>query len=203
MRQVYDFERHIELSESLERCQECRHIHIGDRKCGQCACKIAGSRLPATFMLLQPQSWHDDVWTDVARMRTLNCNQVAKNREQHICPISFDICDRVINQFSMKGETVLDPFAGLGTVPMRAVMLGRRGLGIELSADYYRDSLYYMQQAERKLSTPSLFDLLAAEEDEPEISIVHGEPVSIPANSSMGSEMLAPDQRNYKPVDRF
>ena len=35
------------------------------------------------------------------------------------------------------------------------------------------------------------------------VAIVHGEPVSIPANSSMGSEMLAPDQRNYKPVDRF
>jgi hypothetical protein len=33
--------------------------------------------LPATFMLLPPHSWHDDVWTDVARMRTLNGEQHA------------------------------------------------------------------------------------------------------------------------------
>lgn len=82
----------------------------------------------------------------------------------HVCPLQFDICDRVINQFSMKGELVFDPFSGLGTVPMRAVMLGRRGLGVELSPDYYRDSLFYMREAERKRNTPSLFYLLEAEE---------------------------------------
>lgn len=33
---------------------------------------------------------------------------------------------------------VLDPFAGTGTVPMVARALGRRGIGVELSADYAR-----------------------------------------------------------------
>lgn len=164
MRHVYNFERHVEMSESLERCQECGHIHIGDRKCGQCPCKIAGGRLPATFMLLKPQSWHPDVWTDVARMRTLNMTQAASGREMHICPIQFDICDRVIKQFSMEGEVVYDPFAGLGTVPMRAVLLNRFGLGTELSEDYYADSLLYMADAEIVGKSPSLFDSLETDE---------------------------------------
>lgn len=163
MRQVYNFDRHVGLSESLETCQECGHIHTGDRKCGLCQCKIAGSRLPATFMILQPQSWHPDVWTDIARMRTLNSSQVAGGREMHICPLQFDIVDRVITQFSMKGEVVYDPFSGLGTVPMRAVMLNRRGLGVELSEDYFADSLIYLKHADMEQATPSLFDLIDAD----------------------------------------
>jgi DNA modification methylase len=179
MRQVYDFEAHVGLSESLERCQECGHIHTGDRKCGQCPCKIAGSRLPATFMLLQPQSWHEDVWTDIARMRTLNMNQAAKGRVMHICPLQFDIVDRVITQFSMKGDTVYDPFAGLATVPMRAIMLGRRGIGVELSPDYYEDGLLYMKHAEMRQNTPTLFDLIDGEsfDDEGSSETLPGEAV--------------------------
>lgn len=174
MRKVYDFERHVRLSESLETCQECGHIHVGNRKCdhmiviegkkaGPCSCNIDAGRLPAKFMLLQPQSWHDDVWTDIARMRTSNMNQAAAGREQHLCPLQHDICDRVINQFSMEGEIVYDPFAGLFTVPMRAVQLGRIGRGCELSDDYFRDGLGYMKDAESKYAIPTLFDLLDQE----------------------------------------
>jgi hypothetical protein len=157
---VYDFERHVALSESLESCQECGHIHAGDRRCNQCACKIAGSRLPATFMLLQPQSWHEDVWTDIARMRTLNMLQAKSGREMHLCPIQFDICDRVIAQFSMEGETVFDPFSGLGTVPRQAVSLKRKGVGVELAEPYWIDSIYYLEAVERKLQETTLFDFV-------------------------------------------
>lgn len=157
--QVYNFEQHVRLSESLEQCQECGHIHVGDRKCGQCPCKIAGSRLPATFMLLQPSSWHPDVWTDVARMRTLNMTQEAKGRDQHLCPMQFDIADRVITQFSMERETVYDPFSGLGTVLVRALKLGRKAIGCELSDLYFKDSVLYAKEAERHADTPTLFSM--------------------------------------------
>jgi DNA modification methylase len=103
------------------------------------------------------------VWSDITRMRTLNGAQSAAGREQHLCPLQFDIVDRAIAQLSMAGETVLDPFAGLGTVPMRAVKLGRRGLGIELNADYFRDAVHYCRLAEREVSMPTLFDALGEE----------------------------------------
>src|SRR5579859_3758988 len=134
----YDYEHHVKLSESLETCQECNHIHLlSTGYCG-CGCKGAG-RLPVTFMLLQPQSWHEDVWTDVTMMLSLNSAQSAAGREMHLCPMQYDIADRVIAQFSMPGETVLDPFAGIGSVPFRALKLKRKAIGIELSPSYFRD----------------------------------------------------------------
>jgi hypothetical protein len=135
---VYDFEGHVALGETLE----------------------ASGRLPTGFMLLQPPSWHPDVWTDVARMRTLNMLQERAGRQMHLCPLQFDIVDRLVVQYSMPGETVYDPFAGLGTVPYCAVKLGRQGIGVELNEAYWRDGVAYVQAAAAKASVPTLFDLL-------------------------------------------
>jgi hypothetical protein len=137
LEQVYDFERDLAIAEHVD-----QH-----------------GWLPSTFMLLPPQSWHSDVWTDVTRMRTLNADQSAKGKEMHLCPLQFDIVDRLILQFSMKDEEVFDPFAGLGTVPMRAVKLGRRGRGCELNRSYWLDSITYSRSAELEIATPTLFDL--------------------------------------------
>lgn len=134
---VYDYEHHVGLNQSLE-----------DR-----------GALPVDFSLLQTQSWSEHVWTDVTRMRTLNGTQAMKGKEQHLCPMQFDVADRLINRFSMTGETVLDPFGGLMTVPYRAVKAGRRGYGIELSPRYFDDGVTYVRAAEREASVPSLFDL--------------------------------------------
>ena len=130
-------------------------VTVGDRL-------AAGGRLPSTFMLLQPASWHPDVWTDVARMRTLNMLQARHGQQMHLCPLQFDIVDRLITQFSMAGETVLDPFGGLMTVPYCALKLGRRGVGVELNPGYFLDGLAYVEAAEREAAAPSLFDLTEA-----------------------------------------
>ena len=144
MENTYDFEHHVHLNESLG---------------------IKG-KLPTTFMLLQPQSWHPDVYTDITRMLTLNTSQSARNKEMHLCPMQFDLADRVIAQFSEKGDVVFDPFMGLGTVPQRAVLQGRYGMGTELSAPYFSDAVGYLAAAEKQQTMPSLFDFeeLDAEE---------------------------------------
>jgi hypothetical protein len=136
--EIYDFEHHVRIGEELE----------------------AAGRLPVTFMLLQPQSWHDDVWTDVTRMLTLNGAQSASGKEMHLCPMQFDIADRVIEQMSMPGEVVYDPFGGLMTVPYRAVLKGRYGMGAELNPAYFLDGAAYCRSAEVKVNTPTLFDTL-------------------------------------------
>ena len=141
---VYNFARHMALGEVLER----------------------EKRLPSTFMLMPPHSWHPDVWTDITRMRTMNMLQERKGQEMHLCPLQFDIVERLITQFSMPGETVYDPFAGLMTVPYMAVKLGRVGMGCELNTRYYLDGLHYCQEAEKQRDVPSLFDLMAYERQE-------------------------------------
>ncbi|AXC35604.1 DNA methylase [Mycobacterium phage Clifton] len=75
------------------------------------------------------------------------------------CPLQFDIVDRLITRFSNPGELVFDPFGGLGTVPLRALKLGRRGRGVELNPGYYFDAVKYLQAEERQRDMPSLFDL--------------------------------------------
>lgn len=134
----YDFEGHVAMADEMDRAE----------------------RLPSTFMLFPPHSAHDDVWTDVARMRTLNGAQHAKGKEMHLCPLQFDIVDRAIIQYSMEGETVFDPFGGLMTVPYCAVKLKRRGIGVELSPGYFRDGVAYVEAAAREMSAPTLFDFL-------------------------------------------
>jgi hypothetical protein len=64
----------------------------------------------------------------------------------------------------MPGETVLDPFGGLFTVPMCAVKLARKAVSIELNPGYFYDGCNYVRAAELKASTPTLFDLMEAEE---------------------------------------
>lgn len=118
-------------------------------------------RLPASFMVVAPGSWCEEVWDDINRMRTMNTLQVQRRKQMHVCPLQFDIVDRLINRYSNPGDTVLDPFGGLMTVPVRALKAGRKGIGIELNADYFRDGVGYLKEEESKHSELSLFDFVA------------------------------------------
>lgn len=140
---VYDYREHLLLCERLDEME----------------------RLPATFMLWPPHSTDPDVWTDVTRMRTLNADQVMAGREMHLCPLQLDIVDRAIEQFSMPGEVVFDPFGGIGTVPVRALKAGRIGVGVELSPRYWSDAVTYLRAEEERQAIPSLFDLMGVAEE--------------------------------------
>jgi hypothetical protein len=135
---VYNFEYHVAIGEALE---------------------VSG-KLPSGFMLLQPTSWTDEVWSDITRMLTLNGAQWANGKELHICPMQFDIVDRVIEQMSNRGDIVLDPFGGLMTVPYRAILQGRYGVGFELNPSYFLDGVHYCRLAEEQLNTLTMFDTL-------------------------------------------
>lgn len=120
-------------------------------------------RLPKTYGLLLPQApagAMPTVWTDIVTMRTLNMEQAHRRVENHLCPLPFDIVDRVIERWSNPGELVYDPFGGLMTVPYRAIKLGRRGLGVELNPEYWEWGCKYLEDAEAERNAPSLFDLM-------------------------------------------
>ena len=140
LREVYDYESHIKIGEALD----------------------GRGALPATFMSLAPGSWHPEVWHDVNRMRTLNGDQKRRNVQMHVCPLQFDIVERLIERYSNPGDLVFDPFGGLGTVPLMALRAGRRGRASELNSGYFLDSVKYLEAEERSRSMPTLFDLEAA-----------------------------------------
>jgi DNA modification methylase len=119
-------------------------------------------RLPRTFLSEPPPSNSGAVWDDVNPMRCLNADQTRKRQRNHICPLAFDIVERAIRLYSNEGDLILDPFAGLFTVPMIAVKLGRRAIGIELNEEYWRAGVDYCRAAEVQATTPTLFGYLSA-----------------------------------------
>jgi len=44
---------------------------------------------------------------------------------------------RLINMFSVKGDTVVDPFLGIGTTMLAAMASGRNSIGYEVEAGFY------------------------------------------------------------------
>ena len=139
---VYSYDEHVALAKELDK----------------------EGRLPATFMVCAPGSWSDGVWDDINRIRTLNTSQRLKKQELHICPLQLDIVERAINRWSNPGDTILDPFGGLMTVPYMAIKMQRYGVGIELSCDYFRDGLGYLQEADEAGQVFTLFDLASGED---------------------------------------
>lgn len=137
---VYSYEEHVKLAEALDR----------------------DGRLPSTFMVVAPGSWDESVWDDINRMRTLNTSQSSRRQQMHVCPLQMDIVERLIERYSSPGELVADPFAGLFTVPYMALKMGRKGKGVELNPDYFRDGVGYCEAADAEQAAPTLFDLLEA-----------------------------------------
>ncbi len=135
---VYNYEEHVKLANKLDR----------------------DGKLPASFMVIAPASWNDEVWDDINRMRTLNTSQSQRRQTMHVCPLQFDTVERLINRYSNKGDVIFDPFAGIFTVPYCAMKLGRKGYGIELSPDYFRDGVGYLKGIEAEINAPTLFDFL-------------------------------------------
>lgn len=135
---VYSYDDHVELAKKLD----------------------SEGHLPATFMVVAPGSWSDEVWDDVNRMRTLNTTQSQRRQTMHVCPLQLDIVDRLINRYSNKGDLILDPFGGLGTVALEAMKMDRKGYTIELNNDYFRDAVGYLEAEEAKIEAPTLFDLM-------------------------------------------
>lgn len=103
--------------------------------------------------------WAQPVWMDIRETNTLN-ERVAREQadERHICPLQLDFIERCVRLWSNPGETVLSPFAGIGSEIYQAVKFGRVGLGIELKESYWRTAVDNLITLENDLSAPSLFD---------------------------------------------
>lgn len=112
--------------------------------------------------------WAQPVWWDIRETNTLNVRVAREDAdERHICPLQLDFIERCVRLWSNPGETVLTPFAGIGSEVYVAVKNGRKGIGIELKPSYWRTAVANLESLETEMAMPSLFDGLLGEESAP------------------------------------
>lgn len=103
--------------------------------------------------------WAQPVWWDIKETNTLNV-RVARDEadERHICPLQLDFIERCVRLWSNPGETVLSPFAGIGSELYVAVKCGREAIGCELKPSYWQTAVDNLTGLEVELSHPALFE---------------------------------------------
>lgn len=108
-------------------------------------------------------TWAHPVWYDIKETDVLNAAVARSNEdERHICPLQLGLIERCIRLWTNAGETVFDPFAGIGSTGHEAVRLGRSFIGIELKPEYFHTAAKNLRLAELKRNQVTLFDLIDA-----------------------------------------
>ena len=93
--------------------------------------------------------WARPIWYGIRESDTLNVAEARSDKdERHIAPLQLGTIERCIRLWSNKGETVLSPFAGIGSEGYQAIKLGRKFIGIELKEKYADVAVQNLQKAE-------------------------------------------------------
>lgn len=88
------------------------------------------------------QRYASSVWDDIRIDNVLPYRESKdEDDEKHVHPLQLDVIQRAVELWSNPGEVVLTPFMGVGSEVYGAVVLGRKGLGIELKESYFKQSV--------------------------------------------------------------
>ena len=87
------------------------------------------------------QRYASPVWMDINPSDTLQRESAREQKdERHICPLQLQVIRRGIELWTNHGDTVLDPFGGIGSTGYVAIQEGRNSLSIELKRSYWEQN---------------------------------------------------------------
>lgn len=110
--------------------------------------------------------WAHPIWYGIRETETLQYTTAREpNDDKHICPLQLGTIERCITLWSNPGETVLSPFAGIGSEGYQAIKMGRKFIGIELKESYYRIALRNLKDAKRESNEVDLFAWAASQDN--------------------------------------
>lgn len=103
--------------------------------------------------------WASGLWDDISEVDVLDGWRAAResDEEKHVCPLQLEVIRRPIKLFTNPGDTVLDPFMGIGSVAYVAIEQGRNAIGFELKESYYDQSLRNIEIAKDAKGRTMLF----------------------------------------------
>ena len=88
------------------------------------------------------QRYASPVWMDINPSDTLQARSCRDEQdEKHICPLQLTVIRRGIELWTNPGDIVLTPFMGIGSEAVVALEQGRRAIGIELKATWYKQAV--------------------------------------------------------------
>lgn len=110
------------------------------------------------------RQYADCMWDDIRFNRVLPYREARDSEdEKHVHPLQLDVIERCVVLRSNPGEVVLTPFMGVGSEVYVPVLLGRKGIGAELKASYYRQAVKNVKMAatgrrDMETSEPMVFE---------------------------------------------
>jgi DNA modification methylase len=97
------------------------------------------------------------VWDDIRIENVLAYEESRdKDDERHVHPLQLDVIERAVVLWSNPDEVVFTPFMGVGSEVYGAVLNGRKGVGVELKASYYRQAVRNLSSIARDEKTQEL-----------------------------------------------
>jgi len=99
------------------------------------------SHEPDEFPVGLWQRYASPVWMDIDPSDTLQYRSAREHDdERHICPLQLEVIRRGVRLWSNPGDTVLSPFAGIGSEGYVALEEKRRFIGFELKGSYFEQA---------------------------------------------------------------
>lgn len=116
---------------------------------------------PVWFDLDELPENNQDIWFDIEQTNVLNQGLRDEEEQRHICPLQLDLIERLILEYTDRGEVVYSPYGGIGSEGYKAILLGRKTILSELKDSYFRINCKYLKEAELLKLQPVLSEEFA------------------------------------------
>jgi len=104
------------------------------------------------------QRYASPIWFDINPSDTLQKMSAREDKdERHIAPLQLQVIHRALQMWSLPGDLVCSPFAGIGSEGYEAVKMGRRFVGAELKESYWKQAVENLKVAESIAHEHTLF----------------------------------------------
>lgn len=107
------------------------------------------NRYNSSYFWEERNKWFSDLWTDIT-------GEIQRSTEHNSREVTaaypFTLPYRLIQMYSIQGDTILDPFLGTGTTSLASASSARNSIGFEISEEFINSSRKRLQNSIKKIT---------------------------------------------------